>query len=101
MTARSAAAARHASSPAVLAVLPGGRNRPGAVTVRRDAWEEQQIDRAVHDSEALALTRAALPHVRRLYLVAQECGPAAMHSVAALHGLLTGYERRHTPDDAA
>lgn len=87
---------------AVLEVLPGGRGRgPAVVRVRRDAWEEQQIDRTVHDSEALALTRAALPHVRRLYLVAQECGPTAMHSVAALHGLLTGYERRHTPDEAA
>jgi hypothetical protein len=53
---------------------------------RRETLREtnQRMELQARRDETLALLDDVAPHLRRLYLVAQEVGPSAMHSVAVI-----------------
>jgi hypothetical protein len=81
---------------APLLVLRQGRGRqPEEIERLRDLDAEL----TAHNAEALALVRAAGPHLSALVRMAQELGPIALKHALSLNGLLQSYERRHQDDE--
>ncbi len=75
-------------------VRPARRGRPSAA-------DDAALDMAFHVSEEQEQAATARPLIGRLYVIAQDYGPAAMQTVRALDHWHVRHARRWGPEEAA